>query len=346
MASAASVTTYTLLQQDLDEMTPEPAHTLNGYQLLTPTPELDDINHFHNQESEIFPSQNGCFNEERANKAIERTSNGIANQQQKFMQSPVYGACSSTVINSQPRRRSLFIAQPIKIKQGQDLMQKNKSHKLLDPYCDASPSGKQLSTGLSSLLIGGLSGCALATGILKTYFAPPAVGSTHCCTTLGYEVGIYLGINIVCCASAALIIGCSIYQIGNILKKIPVREVDSLLNKLNKKVSKHDKDDLTDPRFPKELKSVNRTASLRDPVFICNYSHPISARQFIQCLRNKTVLPSGKVARTEQLVIGKLTESQSKKLSHLKKAFELWDAKQINELTKYIEDIQTEERFW
>ena len=334
-----------MLQQDLDEMTPEPAHTLNAHQ-VTPMPEHGHINQFHNPESEIFRLRNSCSNEERANNAKERMLMDIVNQQHKFMQSPVYGACSSTVINSQPRTSSLFIAQPIKIRQGQDLIQKNKSHELLDPYCDASPSDKRFCTGLSSLLIGGVGGCALATGILKTYFAPPAVGSTHCCTTLGYEVGIYLGINLVCCASAALIIGCSIYQIGNILKKIPVREVDSLLNKLNKKVSKHDKDDLTDPRFPKKLISVNQTTSLRDPVFICNYSHPISAREFIQCLRNKRVLPSGKVARTEQLVIGKLTESQSKKLSHLKKAFKLWDAKQINELTEYINEIQTEERFW
>ena len=342
MAEATSPPAHMLVSLELNQMLLDSTQMLKDFQVrsVIREPNADDLSQFHNSGDEKSPLLGTSSKEELARMAKERALQGMWHQQQAFVKSPLYNTFSTGVINSEPRKKSLFIRNPITIKQHK-LEKVSKLHKLLDPCCDKSTCFKSTTTTIISALTGGI-GAGYTFVAISAFFSPPLSD----CAITGYLIGGAAGATLVGTASVALIVGCSIYHVGKVLKKLPVTGVDLLLSRLNKQISKSDSIDLQSASFPRELISINRTASLRDPVFISDSLVPISAREFLQCLSTKGVLPNGKECSSDELVITELSGNQNKKIEHLKKAFELWDAKKATELTDYINEIPNEERFW
>ena len=311
-------------------------------------PEPATIGHFHIQGSTSADHQVTGFHNSSVTELSPLLSTDNANNSRtlrarlrNLLPSPIVTAHSTFVIKFQPKKESIFVGNPITAQQFEDLdSDKVVSilHKWLDPCCNTGIKAKGCCTILSTI-----------PSVIGTGFFVSCKYSSSSTPTLAAICG-FLGISfatmLAAGAGAALIVGCTIYEIGNVLKKIPKTKAEFLLTKLNERISLYEREDLKHPQFPKHLRTAYGTLSLRDPVFIDNFYSAISAREFLWCLSKGKNLPNGSAAKIEELVINELSPLQLRKIDHIKTAFELWDDKKYQLLQEHLDSIQGEECFW
>ena len=331
--SPLTITTLLTEEPNPEYTPPEPA-TVGHYNIQVSTSSDHQVTGFHNSSATELSHLLSTDNNHNSRILKARLRNLLPSQ--------IVTAYSTFVIKFQPKKESIFVENPITAQQCEGLDSDTVVsilHKWLDPCCNTSSSAKWCCTYLSCI-----SGAIGAAFFACYKYSTPSTPYT--CSAVSSYLGIAFSTMLAGGAAAALIVGCTIYQIGNALKKIPRTKAEFLLTELNEKISLYEREDLKNTKFPRHLLTAHGTLSLRDPVFIKDCESAISAREFLGCLRNGTNLHNGKAAKIEELVIDDLSLLQLRKIHHIKTAFELWDNKKYQSLQQHLNNIQDDDCFW